>query len=118
MLGLALALAGCGADSTAPSGSINGTYQLHTINGSNLPFTFSNGITLTSDVLTLSADGSYTDVARFSDGRTSTDQGFYTNLNGAISFTSQTASFSFQGSLSGEVLTELLNGYTQVYQKD
>jgi hypothetical protein len=118
VLGLALALAACGTDVTAPSVSIDGSYSLRTINGTNLPYTFNNGLTLSSEVLTMSVDGTYTDVARYSDGRVSTDQGYYTNNNGAINFTSQASAFTFQGSLSGAVLTEIVNGYTQTFQKN
>jgi hypothetical protein len=118
VLGLALALSACVNDATAPSVSVDGSYSLRTINGSGLPYTFSNGVTLSSEVLTMSVSGTYTDVSRYSDGRTNTDQGYFTNTNGAITFTSQTSGFTYQGSLSGSVLTEIVNGFTQTFQKN
>lgn len=117
VLGLALALSACAMDSTAPSVSVDGSYALRTINGTSLPYTFSSGLTLSSDVLTMNVNGTYTDVARYSDGRTSTEQGYYTNTNGAITFNSQVSGFTYQGSLSGSVLTQILNGFTQTFQK-
>jgi hypothetical protein len=118
VLGLALALAGCQNDSTAPSVSLQGSYSLRTINGTSLPYTFSNGLTLAGEVVTLYGDGTYTDVSTYLNGQSSSDQGFYTNNNGAITFTDQTAGIQFQGSLSGSVLTEIVGGFTQAFSKN
>ena len=118
LLALALGLAACATDATAPSTSVEGSYSLQRINGTALPYTFSNGTQLTSDRLMLSTDGSFTDIARYSNGQSSTDVGYYTSLNGAITFNSQTSGFTYQGSLSGTVLTEIINGFTQTYQKN
>ena len=117
ILGFALALAACSSDMTAPSVSIVGSYQLMTINGQSLPYTFSNGLTLYGDVLSLSSDGTFIDRSNYSNGQASTQQGYFTNNNGAIVFSDQTSGFTYQGSLSGQVLTEIVSGYTQAYQK-
>jgi hypothetical protein len=111
-----LALAACSTDSTGPNGSVSGTYTLRTINGQSLPYTFSSGLRLTSDQLTMNRDGTYEDVSRYSDGSSFVDDGDFTNYNGAITFYSTTGQ-TYQGSLSGDVLTQILNGYTQVFQR-
>ena len=117
MFALAGTLAACSLDSTGPNGSVAGTYRLRTINGQTLPYTFSSGLRLTSDELTLYRDGTYEDVSRYSDGSTFVDEGDYTNYNGALSFYS-TSSQVYQGSVSRDILTQVLNGYTQVFERD
>lgn len=118
VLVLALALSACAMDSTSPSGSVDGSYTLRTINGQSLPFTFRTGLTLTSEVLTLYRDGTYQDESRYSDGSRFTDSGIYTSFNGSITFDSDRSSLTYQGSVSGNVLTEIVNGYTQTFQKN
>jgi hypothetical protein len=117
MLALAGTLAACNLDSTGPNGSVEGTYQLRTINGQQLPYTFSSGLRLVADDLTLFSDGTYEDISRYSDGSTDVDEGDYTNYNGAISFYS-TSGYVYQGSVSRDVLTTVLNGFTQVFERD
>ena len=109
-------LASCSADSTGPNGSVAGTYTLRTIDGQPLPYTFSGGLRLTSDELTLRTDGTYEDVSRYSDGTSFVDDGDYTNYNGAVTFYSSSGD-TYQGSVSRDVLTQILNGYTQVFQR-
>ena len=109
-------LASCSADSTGPNGSVTGTYTLRTIDGQPLPYTFSGGLRLMSDELTLMSDGTYEDVSRYSDGTSFVDEGDYTNYNGAVTFYS-TSGDTYQGSISRDVLTQVLNGYTQVFQR-
>lgn len=118
MLVLALGLAACANDATAPSTSVEGRYTLRTINGTTLPYTFSNGVQLVSEQLVLNTDGSFTDQSQYSNGQTSTDTGYWTNLNGSITFNDVTAGITYQGSLSGTVLTEIVSGYTQTFQKN
>lgn len=120
LVGLALALVtGCSSDATGPSVSLEGSYSLRTIDGFTLPYTFSNGVTLTSDVLTLSYDGSFQDVSTYRNAQTSVHSGYFTSVNGsAVSFTDVSAGISYQGSLSGSVLTEIVSGFTQAYQKN
>jgi hypothetical protein len=117
MFALAGTLAACSVDSTGPNGSVAGTYDLRTINGQSLPYTFSSGLRLTSDQLTLFRDGTYEDVSRYSDGTSFVDDGDYTNYNGSLTFYS-TSGQVYQGSVSGDILTQILNGYTQVFERE
>ena len=116
MLALASTLAACSTDSTGPNGSVTDTYTLRTIDGQPLPYTFSSGLRLTSDQITLMTDGTYEDVSRYSDGSSFVDEGDYTSYNGAVTFYS-TSGETYQGSISRDVLTQILNGYTQVFQR-
>jgi hypothetical protein len=119
-----VALAACNNDSTSPNGSVTGTYSLRTVNGNPLPFTFSDGTVLVSDRLSLNGDGTYVDIATFSNAGSSTEQGLWSINNNLISFSDQTDNLSYQGSLSGSVLTESFpatfssQSVTEVYQKD
>jgi hypothetical protein len=120
LLGLALAFtAACGmGDATAPSATIEGSYSLRTVNGASLPYSFSSGYMLMSETLTLRTDGTYDDVGRYDDGTTTTEIGYYTASNGAVTFHDQTDNIVYQGSISGNVLTEISGGFTAVYQKN
>ena len=113
---LAIGLAACNSDSTSPTVNIVGSYTLQKINGFNLPFTFSDGVTVTSDVLRLSQDGSYSETEQDSDGTIVQDVGFYSNINGSITFNDQTSGITFPGSLSGSVLTVIVGGNTEAFQ--
>jgi hypothetical protein len=115
---LALGLAACATDATSPSTTVEGSYNLRTINGTTLPYTFSNGLQLMNEQLVLNTDGSFSDASQYSNGRTNVDSGYWTNLNGSITFTDITAGITYQGSLSGTVLTEIVSGYTQTFQKN
>ncbi len=106
LFGLALTLVSC-TDATGPNGSVVGTYNLRTVNGNQLPYTFpSNGVTVTSETKTLNADGSYIVLARLADGRTSEERGIYFLNNNFIQFEDQTDGLNYDGSISGSVLTE------------
>jgi hypothetical protein len=118
MFALASTLAACSLDSTGPNGSVAGNYSLRTINGQSLPYTFSGGLRLMSEDLTLMSDGTYQDVSRYDDGTSFVDEGDFENYNGAITFYSSTTGDTFQGSVSGDVLTQVLNNYTQVFERD
>jgi hypothetical protein len=110
-------IAGCSSlDATSPRGSVEGTYSLVRLNGQQLPYTFSSGLTLSSDDLTLYGDGTFTDVSRYTSGSTRTQQGYYTDTNGSLYFEPDTGS-PYQGSVSGTVLTEIVNGYTQTFER-
>jgi len=113
----AASLSACSMDSLGPSGNVAGTYSLRRINGSSLPYTFNSGVRLVSDDLTLYNDGTYVDVSRYDSGSTSTDEGFYTNDNGSLSFESSESAVRYQGSVTNDVLTEVVNGYTQVFER-
>jgi hypothetical protein len=113
----AASLSACSMDSLGPSGPVAGTYSLRRINGVTLPYTFNSGVRLVSDDLTLYNDGTYADVSRYDSGATSTDEGFYTNDNGSLSFESSGSALTYQGSITNNVLTEVVNGYTQVFER-
>lgn len=115
----AAAAAGCSNnDATSPTVTLFGNYSLQSINGTSLPVQLSDGRVLTSDVLTLNTDGSFSDDAQFSDGTVDIEQGFFTANNGAIQFTDMQTGQTFSGSLSGSVLTEIFpSGPTEVYRK-
>lgn len=103
---------------TTPLLTVPGTFVLQTINGSNLPFTFSDGIILTSDVLVLADDGTFTETMKVADGRVFVDTGVYTVNGSAINFVDQTAGFSYGASLNGNRLTAIFpNGLTEVFLK-
>ena len=113
----AASLTACSMDSLGPSGSVAGNYSLRRINGVTLPYTFSGGSRLMSDDLTLYQDGTFVDVSRYDTGETSSDQGFYTNDNGSLDFESSETGIRYQGSVTNNVLTEVVNGYTQVFER-
>ena len=113
----AASLTACSMDTLGPSGSVAGTYSLRRINGSTLPYAFSSGQRLMSDDLTLYQDGTFVDVSRYDSGATSTDQGLYTSDNGSLSFESSETGITYQGSVTNSVLTEVVNGFTQVFER-
>jgi hypothetical protein len=127
LLAAALVLAaGCQTDSTGPTASVAGTYQLSVINGQRLPYTFTDNDgfleQLNQDVLTMTADGSYQDVAYLSDNTGSfqrVETGQYSSINGSITFYDQTDGIQYGGSLTGTTLTEISgNGsVTEVFQR-
>ena len=118
MAALAISLAGCSSlDSLGPSGSVEGSYSLVLINGTRLPYTFSNGLTVVSDQLTLYDDGTYSDYSRYAGGTSRTEEGYYTSRNGSLLFEPYRGG-SFQGSVVGRVLTQIVGGYEQRFEKD
>ncbi len=116
---LAIVLAGCtNTDLSAPNGSVTATFSLRTVNGQQLPYTFSSGATVNSDVLSLFNDGTYSDAAQLSDGSVAVEQGYYDNNNGAFTFTESNNGTTYHGSLSGSVMTEIVGALTEVYQQN
>ncbi len=115
---LSSTLAACNVDLTGITGSVQGNYSLRSINGYSMPYTFSQGQTLINETLTLNGDGSYTDISLWNDGHSDSHYGYYTSRSGSIDFTDQTSGFTYQGTVSGSVLTEVINGYTQRYNRN
>ena len=107
-------------DLVSPTGNVTGRWDLRTLNGSPLPYTINSRVAVTAEQLTLNNDGSYSDVASYSDGTTFTELGYYTLNNNAITFQDQTDGITYSGSISGNVLTEITNNgaFTSVYQKE
>ena len=119
MAALAISLAGCSTlDSIGPSGSVEGNYSLVLINGSRLPYTFSNGLTLLSDDLTLYDDGTYSDYSRYAGSPSRTVEGYYTSRNGSLVFEPFDGGAPYQGSIVGRVLTQFAGGYEQRFEKE
>ena len=118
-----LALAACN-DATSPNGSAIGSYSLRTVNGSTLPYTFSDGSVLISDQLVLNSDGSYMDQAHFSNRADLIEQGFWSISNNLVTFNDETDGINYTASLSGTVLTETFNNsagggsVTEVFERN
>ena len=104
----------CGGDSpTSPaSASIAGTYQLKTVNGSPLPFTYQSGLNkfvVTSDAITVADGGTWTETGHFTmtyNGQTTdqvvSDGGTWTRAGTAVSFYSaQQGTVSYSGTFTG-----------------
>jgi hypothetical protein len=130
-LTLATVLAACGGSdkSTAPTtASVAGVWNLQTVNGNNLPYTViavgSDHIEVTSDVITASSNGTFSQVTTLrvtQSGQTQTqnqpDSGTW-SLNGtAVTFTFQSDGSTGTGSLSGNTLTVTEGGLALVYKK-
>lgn len=115
---LTLATACQDNNSTSPTVSLNGSWSLRTLNGQSLPVTINGSSTIISETLTLNNDGSYNDVASYSNGSTFNEFGFYSVNNNVITFTDQTDGIVYSGSVSGDVLTEIDGSFTAVYQKN
>lgn len=123
--------AACGGDSIANpnSDSIEGTFSLRTVNGSPLPYTFQSGtnsFTLTSDVLTVASNGSWTESIAYRqtiNGQTSTgtdaDGGSWTRAGGSVNFRSSVSgSTAYNGTYSANTLTlDDGGGAVQVFKK-
>jgi len=85
-----------------------GTYTLLTINGYQLPFTFSNGPVLISDQLVLNSDGSYVSSWHFSNRPDVVEEGSWSIDNNLITFNDETDGVNYTGSLSRDVLIETI----------
>ena len=101
---LAIGMAACTNDSTSPNGSVRGTYDLRTVNGSDLPVLVQGGCSLSNDQLTISSDGSYHEDFIYSNCSPNADEGTYSVTNNVVDFFSDFGN-TFTGSVSGNVLT-------------
>lgn len=127
----ALAVVAACSDSTSPSGSVTGRYVLRTVNGSTLPYsigydqTTGDQVDIIADTLWLNGSGNYNETFYYqytgSSGVSVQPQyevGTWSSTNGSINFYDQTdGGVQYQGSVSGSTLTEIAQGYTQVYAK-
>jgi hypothetical protein len=123
----ALGISCGGGDSTGPNDSVAGTYSLRTVNGSNLPYIVvqigADKVELTSDILTLSEAGSFTELTTFwttTNGQVTTstesDAGSFT-LNGTAASFVFNSGTSGTGTISGGTITVALSGFSFVYRK-
>lgn len=128
---LALLIGACGeSDSTSPNQvTVTGTWTMQTFNGTKLPYAISSGdttVTITNDVLAIQSNGSYSDMTSFTatiagntQSASSTEVGTWTASGGTVTFDDQTdGGVTYQGSVTGNTLTEMVNGTTQVYQRE
>jgi hypothetical protein len=116
----------CGSDSTSPNNvGASGTWSLQSINGSALPITLGSGtaaVTIFASTLTISANGNYNEVvtlrpAGTTSNTTFTEVGTWTSTNGLVTFNDQTDGITYNGSVSGNTLTETTPGFTSVYAR-
>jgi hypothetical protein len=118
---LAIGLAACSDNNNAvtiPLQTIPGDFVLQTLNGSPLPFTFSDGVTLNTDVLSLADGGTFSETMKLADGRVFVDTGVWTASGNSLTITDETAGFTYSATLSGTVLTAVFpNGLTEVFHK-
>lgn len=119
-------LAACSGDSTGPSNRVDGTWDLQAINGT-LPYVIVSGTTTTSytgSVLVIATNGTYNEILNYrqtsgsiTTNGTITELGTWTATNGAITFVVAGNTGTYQGSVSGNTLTEIGAGITQVYRR-
>ena len=112
----AAVLAGCLGGSTEPINT-TGTYVLTSINGSALPYTYSNGSAVKSEVLTLSADGTYRDDITRPDGSALVDVGNYNNFGNIVSFADVTLGITYQATATSTSLTIVIGNYSEIFMK-
>src|SRR5215469_17412096 len=121
------------SSSTGPVNvSVPGTWTLQTINGASLPATLVESSTSFSEAvsratLTTTANtGAVIESGLFTEVITATilgmndtfqETGTWVANGGSITFTNQTNSHVYQGSISGNTLTKIENGYTEVYSR-
>jgi len=118
-------------DSTNPdTADISGTYTLQSIAGVTLPYSFqpdaTTTITLTSDVLTVNRDGTWTEtetVQQVANGQTTTnttsDGGTWTRSGTTVNFASQIdGSLVYVGTYGDNTLTlDAGDGLAQVFRR-
>jgi hypothetical protein len=116
-------------DSTGPDDiSVEGTWTLQSVNGSNLPYVLAQAgadkVEVTADVLTVGSGGAFTELTtvRVTSGGTVTtqslpDAGTYTVNGTAVTFVFQSDGSSGTGTLNGDRLTVATGGLSLVYEK-
>jgi hypothetical protein len=122
-------LAACGASGTNPAtASISGVYPLKTVNGSPLPYTIpgstaSNGVVVTSDVITMTDANTWSEVFAYTEttngvstNRTSTDGGPFTRSGTNIVLNSG-GSPAYVGTFNGSSLILSAGGFALVYTR-
>jgi hypothetical protein len=118
VLCIALGLSACQSDSTGPGGAVAGTYELDTINGNTLPYTFSTGATIIADQLTLNDDGSYSDVVEYSNSATTIENGVFFTTNNDIQFEPDNTSIpAYGGTVNGSFLVTVSGSFRSAYHR-
>ena len=126
----AVALLGCGGDSTGVAASPVGTWNLQTVDNAPLPYTavfIANPLyklEILSDVFVVRADGSYTETftERETDGSTVTttsddDTGTWVQNNGALTITSSSDQSAVSAAISGNTITVNSEGLILVFKR-
>ena len=129
-LALALAIVGCGSDSSSEptNASVAGTWTLQSVNGSQLPFTLSNvgstKIELVSSVVNVTSAGTWTSTSQTrttingqATTSTGTQAGTYTLSGSAVAIRSTDGTTVQAGTVNGNTLTLAQTGLVFVYQK-
>ncbi len=125
----AVVMLGCGgSDSTGPAASIEGTWNLQTVNGQPLPYTVflttspSYRLEIVSDQLIANSDGTYVEngVIRETQGTTVTtsnqqDTGVWTQHGSQVDFTSNADASVATATVSGNQISINTEGVTGVY---
>ena len=126
----ALFTAACGGDgATGPkSANVVGTWGLHTVNGTQLPYTLlvngADKIELVSDSYTLSTGDNFTETAivRYTESGvvtvdTVSDDGKYTLAGSALSLKYNSDLSVSQAAVNGDTFTMATSGVTLVYRR-
>jgi hypothetical protein len=128
LLTLMAACGGSGAsDPATPIVNLTGTWELRTIDGSPLPFTFppsdSGTTTYLQSVFSIAPTGRYsellTKVLAKPDGTLGanfTRVGTWVVTGSTVTFNDETSKETFQGHMVGSLLSVSRQGYTQLYQ--
>ena len=120
-------LAACASDSTNPNNdAVEGVYSLRTVNGQPLPYTVQqNGTTivLTSDVLTVSEDGSWNETIAYrltqnsqTTNEADADAGSWSRSGSVISFNSNSVG-PFSGTYAKGTVTFDDPGFVAVFKR-
>ena len=124
------ALLACGGDSAGPGiPRVEGTWRLHTFNGSPLPAVLvqfgTSKLEILSDVITAVESGSFTQMTEFrmtEDGVPGTysmpDAGTFTLNGAAVTLVSNADGDAATGSIAGNTMTFSEAGFTLVYRRD
>jgi hypothetical protein len=126
----AVALMGCGGDSTGVGAKVEGTWNLQTVNGSPLPYTaifIANPLykfEILSDQFVANANGTYTETftTRETDGTnvtTSTDSGngTWAQSGSALNITDASDGTVSQATISGNTITVNQQGLVLIYRR-
>ncbi len=124
----AVAMLGCGGDSTGPAASAEGTWNLQSVNGMALPYTtifFSSPLyrqEIMSDQVVANADGTYTEtgVVRETDGAnvtesTQMDAGNWTQNGNQVQIVSSLDGTTASAVVNGNKLAVNVQGSIGVY---
>jgi hypothetical protein len=116
----ALAIAGCG-DITGTR-SVEGVYELRTVNGLSLPVTLNDGITVVAGEIELDSDGQFVDTFQYRDFNSPLVQGqpvfgTWTRSGNEIQFETEDGDFYTMTWSNGRLVQDTNSGNRYVYQR-